>query len=72
MSAFEQKVETPPDHRYQYLLLAADPYKTVAFKIPNEPIDKNPDWCGTYWDTETKKFTLTLSFAQPTQQPTNQ
>ena len=34
MSAFEQRVERP-DRRYQFLLFAADPYETVAFKIPS-------------------------------------
>lgn len=60
MSAFEQKVDTPPDRRYQYLLFAADPYYIVAFKIPNEPIDKEK--FVTHWDDETKKFNLSLYF----------
>lgn len=36
MSAYEQKVDTPADKNYQYLLFACDPYETVAFKIPNQ------------------------------------
>ena len=40
MSAYEQKIEIP-DKRYQYLLFAADPYETIAFKIPNLEIDNN-------------------------------
>lgn len=35
MSCFEQKVESPPDSNYQYLLFGAVPYETIAFKIPN-------------------------------------
>jgi splicing factor 3A subunit 2 len=62
MSAFEQRVETPPDRRYQYLLFAAEPYETVAFKIPNEAIDKEPGRFVTHWDAEEKKFTVTLYF----------
>lgn len=65
MSAFEQRVESPPDRRYQYLLFAADPYETVAFKIPNDPIDKEPGRFVTYWSAEEKKFTLTLYFVEP-------
>ena len=65
MSAFEQRVESPPDRRYQYLLFAADPYETVAFKIPNEPIDKEPGRFVTHWNAEEKKFTLTLYFVEP-------
>ncbi|KAG8014096.1 Splicing factor 3A subunit 2 [Nibea albiflora] len=32
MSAYEQRIE-PPDRRWQYLLLAAEPYETIAFKF---------------------------------------
>jgi len=32
MSAYEQKME-PPDKRWQYLLFAAEPYETIAFKV---------------------------------------
>ena len=35
MSAYEQKIE-PPDKKWQYLLFAAEPYETIAFKVdPN-------------------------------------
>jgi splicing factor 3A subunit 2 len=64
MSSFEQRIEVPPDRRYQYLLFAAEPYETVAFKIPNEPIDKEHEKFVTYWDIETKRFTLTLHFVE--------
>lgn len=60
MSAFEQRVESPPDRRYQYLIIAAEPYETVAFKIPNEKIDNN--LFVTNWDADEKRFTLTLYF----------
>jgi splicing factor 3A subunit 2 len=62
MSAFEQKVDIPPNRAYQYLLFAAEPYETIAFKIPNEPIDRNHDRFITYWDVDSQKFTLTLYF----------
>ena len=65
MSAFEQKVESPPDQRYQYLLFAAEPYDIVAFKIPNEPIDKGENRFVTYWDEDNKKFIVTLYFLNP-------
>lgn len=65
MSAFEQKIDMPPDRRYQYLLFAADPYQTVAFKIPNEPLDREPGRFVTFWDDDEKKFTLTLYFMDP-------
>jgi len=65
MSAYEQRIESPPDRRYQYLLIACDPYETVAFKIPNEPIDRSEGRFITNWDANGKKFTLTLYFMQP-------
>ena len=61
MSAFEQKVETP-DREWQYLLFAAEPYETIAFKIPNHEIDKDPTKFQTNWDRETKTFALQLYF----------
>lgn len=67
MSAFEQKVESPPDRRYQYLLVAADPYETVAFKIPNDPIDKGENRFVTHWDSDAKRFTLSLHFLDPSE-----
>jgi splicing factor 3A subunit 2 len=63
MSAYEQKIDLPPNRFYQYLLIAAEPYETIAFKIPNEPIDKNDEEkFVTYWDHDTKKFTITLHY----------
>jgi hypothetical protein len=32
MSAYEQRVE-PADKSYQYILVAAEPYETIAFKV---------------------------------------
>jgi splicing factor 3A subunit 2 len=64
MSAFEQRVETPPDKNYQYLLVACDPYETVGFKIPNEPIDREEGKFVSNWDVEAKVFTLTLHFLE--------
>ena len=72
MSAFEQRVEAPPDRRFQYLLFAAEPYETVAFKIPNEPIDKGQDKFVTHWDADDKKFTLTLYFVEQDEQAENE
>ena len=62
MSAYEQRVETPPDGNYQYLLVACDPYETVGFKIPNEKINKGEGKFVTNWDVQSKVFTLTLHF----------
>jgi len=61
MSSFEQKVEAP-DRDWQYLLFAAEPYETIAFKIPNKEIDKDPSLFQTTWDAEGKVFALQLFF----------
>jgi splicing factor 3A subunit 2 len=66
MSAYEQKVETP-DKNFQYLLFACDPYETVAFKIPNQAIDKKEGRFHTNWDAATKKFVLTMHFLETVQ-----
>ena len=61
MSAFEQHVE-PPDRKYQYLLVAAEPYETIAFKVPNLPIDKREGRFTTQWSARTSTFRLQLFF----------
>lgn len=59
MSAYEQRVEAP-DKAWQYLLFAAAPYSTIAFKVPAKPVDKAPGKFETAWDADSKTFTLTL------------
>uniref|UniRef100_A0A287D3J8 Splicing factor 3a subunit 2 n=1 Tax=Ictidomys tridecemlineatus TaxID=43179 RepID=A0A287D3J8_ICTTR len=44
MSAYEQRIE-PPDRRWQYLLMAAEPYETIAFKVVG-PVCLTP---GALW-----------------------
>ena len=39
MGAFEQKQEAP-DRNYQYLVIAAEPYETIAFKLQSREIDR--------------------------------
>lgn len=65
MSAFEQRIEKP-DRKYQYLLFASQPYETVAFKIPNLPIDKRDGRFYTHWDRESLNFTMQLYFEKRT------
>ncbi|XP_077471708.1 splicing factor 3A subunit 2 [Stigmatopora argus] len=61
MSAYEQRIE-PPDRRWQYLLLAAEPYETIAFKVPSREIDKAESRFWTHWNRETKQFFLQFHF----------
>lgn len=65
MSAFEQKIEVP-DKNFQYLLFAAEPYETIAFKIPNKEVERDPV-SGKFffnWDREKKTFTLQIYFKE--------
>lgn len=71
MAAYEQKVE-PPDRRWQYLLFAAEPYETIAFKVPSREVDKDPKKLWSHWNRETKQFFLQFAFkveAKPPQPP---
>lgn len=61
MSAYEQRIE-PPDRRWQYLLMAAEPYETIAFKVPSREIDKAENRFWTHWNRETKQFFLQFHF----------
>ena len=51
MSAFEQRKEQP-DRRYQYLLIAAEPYETLAFKVQAREIDRHPSRLWDHWDSK--------------------
>lgn len=61
MSSFEQRVETP-DRAFQYLLFAAAPYETIAFKIPALEIDRDPSKFYTHWDPDRRTFSLQMHF----------
>ena len=77
MSAYEQKRE-PWDKRYQYLLIAAEPYEVIAFKVPNADVDKRQgdgDGRGgdegvggrgsgfiAHWEPDEKTYTLQICF----------
>lgn len=61
MSAYEQKIE-PPNKNYQYLVVACDPYDTISFKIPSDPIDKAEGKFYAHWDEKSKKFMIQLHF----------
>ncbi|CAH2063426.1 unnamed protein product, partial [Iphiclides podalirius] len=61
MSAYEQKIE-PPDRRWQYLLFAAEPYETIAFKVPSREVEKHDSKFWTHWNKDTKQFFLQFAF----------
>ncbi|KAF2842285.1 putative splicing factor 3a subunit 2 [Patellaria atrata CBS 101060] len=61
MSAYEQRVEDP-DKSYQYLVLAAEPYETVAFKLQAREIDRSEDKFWTWFDADNKEFWVQVLF----------
>uniref|UniRef100_U5EQI1 Splicing factor 3A subunit 2 n=1 Tax=Corethrella appendiculata TaxID=1370023 RepID=U5EQI1_9DIPT len=61
MSAYEQKIE-PPDRKWQYLLFAAEPYETIAFKVPSREVEKTDGKFWTHWNRDTKQFFLQFAF----------
>jgi len=61
MTSFEQRVQ-PHDKNYQYLIFAAQPYETIAFKIPSLQVERSSDRLIQSWDRNTKIFTLQLWF----------
>ncbi|ORZ08340.1 hypothetical protein BCR42DRAFT_424915 [Absidia repens] len=61
MSAYEQHIETP-NKGHQYLLIAAEPYETISFKVQSKEIDRSPGRFWTHWDKDGKQFSLQFFF----------
>ncbi|SCV70976.1 BQ2448_3738 [Microbotryum intermedium] len=62
MSAFEQHVEAP-DRQFQYLLIAAEPYQTIAFKIQSKEIDSGEGMSWDHWDPDSKTLSFQFLFS---------
>ncbi|OBZ88066.1 Splicing factor 3A subunit 2 [Choanephora cucurbitarum] len=61
MGAYEQKIE-PPNNAYQYLVIAAEPYESISFKIQSTKVDETPGKFWTHWDQDSKQFSLQFFF----------
>ncbi|EJT49064.1 PRP11 protein [Trichosporon asahii var. asahii CBS 2479] len=64
MSAFEQKREVP-NRAVQYLVIAAEPYETIAFAIPAKDMvdeEEDPDSVWEHWDADDKVYSCQLLF----------
>jgi len=63
MSSYEQKVE-PWDKKYQYLICAAEPYETIAFKVPNLEVEAQASDTRpfTHWEPDKKVYTVQIHF----------
>ncbi|KAM0751677.1 splicing factor 3a [Meredithblackwellia eburnea MCA 4105] len=63
MSAFEQHVEQP-DRAWQYLVVAAEPYQSISFKIQAREIDSGEGMSWEHWDVDTKTLSFQFLFSQ--------
>ena len=59
----EDEEEKKEENKYHYVVFAAEPYENIAVKIPNMPLDYNPEKHFSYWDESKKIFYLTLKFS---------
>jgi splicing factor 3A subunit 2 len=44
------------------LLIAAEPYENISFKVQSREIDQSPGKFWTYWDKDSKQFSLQFFF----------
>lgn len=65
MSTYEQKQEQQ-DQAFQYLIVAAEPYDTICFKVPNMEIDRGEGKFYDGWDPLKKTYTLQVHFKERT------
>jgi splicing factor 3A subunit 2 len=63
MSAFEQRVEVP-NKSLQYLVVAGEPYETVAFRIPARLIDEDPERTFSHWDPDAGLLIIQVVYSQ--------
>lgn len=63
MSAFEQRVE-PANKAYQYVIFAAAPYETIAFKVQSKEIEHGagPRGVWSHWDPDSRLYHMQLFF----------
>ncbi|KAJ3353404.1 Splicing factor 3A subunit 2 [Kappamyces sp. JEL0680] len=61
MSSYEQRIE-PPSKFFQYLLVAGEPYETIAFKVQSLEVDRSEGKLWSYWDPDTKQYFLQFFF----------
>ena len=69
MSSFEQRSASPASapssqhqQQYQFLVIAALPYQTVAFRIPNREIERGEGGVLSHWNEATKQLILQVKY----------
>ncbi|KAF9285760.1 Splicing factor 3A subunit 2 [Mortierella alpina] len=61
MSAYEQQIQAP-NKAHQYLVIAAEPYETISFKIQSRDIDRAEEKLWSHWDVDQKMYTMQFFF----------
>ena len=61
LSAYEQHAETP-DNNFMWLVVAAEPYKSVAFKLPRKDVDASSDKTVEFFEPDNKNYWLQVLF----------
>ncbi|KAF9320749.1 Splicing factor 3A subunit 2 [Podila horticola] len=61
MSAYEQQIQAP-NKAFQYLVIAAEPYETISFKVQSKEVDRSEENLWSHWDMDQKMFTLQFFF----------
>ncbi|GMM32609.1 Prp11 protein [Martiniozyma asiatica (nom. inval.)] len=69
MSCFEQKVELV-DTNFQYLVISAEPYDIIGYKIPGNAINLETMW--EFWDEEAKVYYVQLFYLAEISTPSNE
>ena len=62
MSSYEQRNENP-DKSWQYIIIAAEPYESIAFKIPSQELDINKVF--QFYDPDDKVYIVQIMYAVP-------
>lgn len=61
MSAYEQRQE-PPNKLFQYMLVAAEPYETIAFRLPARELDRSEGRYFAHWDADSRIYAVQVIF----------
>ena len=62
MSAFEQKVDDPPDKNFQYFIVSAEPYENCGFKLQAREVDRREGRFFSWFDEDSKEFFVQILF----------
>lgn len=56
------EIKEGDDQKCQYLVVSAEPYSNVAFKIPGNSLDISDDRLWDYWDQDNKEYCIQIFY----------